>query len=50
MTIPGCSWWQPRTMSRCSRPAPTIDRKEVTARIAQIVQDNTRDGGAVTAE
>jgi membrane fusion protein (multidrug efflux system) len=27
-----------------------IDRKEVTARIAQIVQDNTRDGGAVTAE
>jgi membrane fusion protein (multidrug efflux system) len=27
-----------------------IDRKEITARIAQIVQDNTRDGGAVTAE
>ena len=27
-----------------------IDRKEITARIAQIVQDNSRDGGAVTAE
>lgn len=27
-----------------------IDRKEITARIAQIVKDNTRDGGAVTAE
>jgi membrane fusion protein, multidrug efflux system len=27
-----------------------IDRKEITARIAQIVQDNSRDGGAVSAE
>jgi membrane fusion protein (multidrug efflux system) len=27
-----------------------MDRKEITARIAQIVHDNTRDGGAATAE
>jgi membrane fusion protein, multidrug efflux system len=27
-----------------------IDRQEITARIAQIVRDNTHDGGAVTAE
>jgi hypothetical protein len=27
-----------------------IDRKAITARIAQIVQDNSRDGGAVSAE
>ena len=27
-----------------------IDRKEIKTRIAQIVSDNTRDGGATTAE
>jgi membrane fusion protein (multidrug efflux system) len=33
-----------------STHAYDIDRAEITARIAQIVHDNTRDGGAVTAE
>jgi membrane fusion protein (multidrug efflux system) len=27
-----------------------IDRREIMTRIAQIVSDNTRDGGATTAE
>jgi membrane fusion protein (multidrug efflux system) len=33
-----------------STRAYDIDRAEITARIAQIVHDNTREGGAVTAE
>ncbi|GAC1660979.1 MAG: efflux RND transporter periplasmic adaptor subunit [Steroidobacteraceae bacterium] len=33
-----------------STSAYDLDRREITARIAQIVSDNTREGGATTAE
>ena len=45
-TIANAAHGQPVLSTR----AYDIERAEITARIAQIVHDNTREGGAVTAE